>query len=37
MTRSLQAFAVVLVAMVVVFVWRVVRNLSRLAKADPQR
>ena len=31
------AFAIVLAAMVVVFVWRFVRNLSRLAKADPQR
>jgi len=28
---------VVLVAMVAVFVWRLARNLSRLAKADPQR
>jgi phosphatidylglycerophosphate synthase len=31
------AFAIVLAAMVVVFVGRLARNLSRLAKADPQR
>jgi len=31
------AFAIVLAAMVVVFVWRLARNLARLARQEPQR